>query len=115
MSFPRPDAALRRRLIESWHAEIVSQLDLERLVAETDGCSFAEVDEVKKLLVLGYVDQGHWNLDAALRGFRESRGGSAKSGAIGFQVNAASGEDRRLWRRRRRRKRANWPATVWQQ
>lgn len=98
MNFPRPDAPLRRRLAESWHSEIVCQLDLERLVDETEGCSFAEVDEIKKLLVLGFVDQGQWSLEAALRGFRESRGASAKSGAIGFQMSAANGKDRRQWR-----------------
>ncbi|HVX62972.1 MAG TPA: ATP-binding protein [Pirellulales bacterium] len=96
MSFPRPDADLRRRLIESWHAEIVCQLELERLIAETEGCSFAEVDEIKKLLVLGYVDQERWDLDAALHGFRESRNASNKGGAIGFQLSAA-GADRKQW------------------
>ena len=55
--FQRPDAELRRRfVVERWHAEIVRALDLEEVVRTAEGLSFAEMDEVKKLLVLRFLE-----------------------------------------------------------
>ena len=97
MKFARPDAILRRRLVEGWNSEITCNFDIDRLVDETEGCSFAEVDEIKKLLVLGFVDGGRWDLLAALSAFRSGRGAAAKRGAIGFQVDSADDADREPW------------------
>src|ERR671932_308473 len=44
--FKAPDAALRRRLIDRWHPDIRSHLDVEAAVASTDGYSFAEIEEL---------------------------------------------------------------------
>lgn len=64
--FPPPTAEQRRRLIrESWHPDIVEAIDVEAVVACTAGRSFAEVAELKKLLVLGHLDTGRWDWQQA--------------------------------------------------
>jgi hypothetical protein len=74
LHFQAPDAALRRRLLGRWHAEIRAGLDVDRAVASTDGYSFAEIEELKNLLVLHFMDAGAWDWDWALRQFAENRG-----------------------------------------
>lgn len=62
LPFPRPDASLRRRLIEErWHADIVGGIDVDRAVGDTAGLSFAELEEAKKLLVMRHVETGAWD------------------------------------------------------
>lgn len=71
--FKAPDAGLRRQLIERWHADIRAALDLERAVASTDGYSFAEIEELKNLLVMRYMEAGAWDWGWALRQFAVNR------------------------------------------
>jgi cell division protease FtsH len=73
LHFPAPDAALRRRLLERWHPEIRAALDPGRAVADTDGFSFAELDELKNLLILRHLEGGGWDWSAALRQFARNR------------------------------------------
>lgn len=86
LHFPRPAAELRRRLIrEFWHREILQALDVERLVAETDGLSFAELTELKKLLVLHFLDAGKWDWSWAWQTFHaDARYTKKNSPPIGF-------------------------------
>lgn len=88
IEFPRPDASLRRRLIvERWHAEIQAGVDLAALVAETDGFSFAELEEVRKLLVLRRLDNGVWDWPWVRATLRAPDRGSRRSRPIGFQAS----------------------------
>lgn len=60
--FPRPDADLRRRLIvERWPAEVVTRIPVDEIAQTTVGCSFAEVDEIKKLLVMRFLQTDVWD------------------------------------------------------
>jgi hypothetical protein len=60
--FPKPDASLRRRVIETrWHPELASGVDVDTVVCDTRGFSFAEIEEAKKLLVMRHVDTGRWD------------------------------------------------------
>ncbi len=71
--FRPPDAGLRRRLIERWHPDILACLDLDEVVQDTDGYSFAEVEELKNLLILHYTDASTWDWGWALRQFAFNR------------------------------------------
>jgi hypothetical protein len=73
LHFKSPDASLRRRLIERWHVDIRSHLDIEQAVASTDGYSFAEIEELKNLLVMHFMDKGAWNWSWALKQFDINR------------------------------------------
>jgi hypothetical protein len=73
LHFKSPDAALRRRLIERWHEDIRGHLDLEKVVASTDGYSFAEIEELKNLLIMNYMDAAKWDWDWALEQFDINR------------------------------------------
>lgn len=87
LHFPRPDAELRRRLIEQhWHAEIVQHLDVRQIVHVTDGLSFAELEEVKRLLVLTFIESGRWDWTAAWTTYRTGRLSGKSSRRIGFDA-----------------------------
>ena len=73
LHFKAPDPALRRRLLERWHEEIRAALDLDEAVASTEGFSFAEIEEMKNLLVMRCMDAGTWDWSWALNQFRVNR------------------------------------------
>ena len=88
IQFPHPNGELRRRLVqETWHADLVTQLNLEQVVRVTEGLSFAEMEEVKKLLVLRFLDTAQWDWQAAWEAFCGSRQ-RAEVRPIGFQFGA---------------------------
>ncbi|MEX2139525.1 MAG: AAA family ATPase [Pirellulales bacterium] len=92
MHFPRPEAALRRRFIaEHWHADIATAINVERAVADTEGLSFAELDEVKKLLVLGFLENGRWDWHDAWESFVRGRNDGGSRRAIGFNCHESRG------------------------
>lgn len=73
LHFEAPTEELRRRLLDRWHPEIKAALDLERCVAETDGFSFAEVEELKNLLVMRYMEASAWDWTWAMKQFEINR------------------------------------------
>jgi hypothetical protein len=68
-----PTADLRRRLIDRWHEEVRAGIDVGRAVCETEGYSFAEIEELKNLLILRFLDAGAWDWDWAVRQFDINR------------------------------------------
>jgi hypothetical protein len=84
-----PTADLRRRLLDRWHPEIRAGIDLDRAVAATDGWTFAEIDELKNLLIVLYQDTGVWDWDAARAQWEANRQDLAadRPRPIGFQRN----------------------------
>lgn len=87
LGFPKPGALLRRRLIEEcWHPEIVGDLPVSEVVAATDGLSFAELDELKKLLVLRYAETARWEWQWAWAAFASGRGDACRRPKIGFNA-----------------------------
>ncbi|MCC6419582.1 MAG: ATP-binding protein [Gemmataceae bacterium] len=73
LHFQSPDAGLRRQLLERWHPDIRAGLDLERAVATTDGFSFAEIEELKNLLIMRWLEAGAWEWGWALHQFAVNR------------------------------------------
>jgi hypothetical protein len=87
LHFKAPDATLRRRLMERWHADIRAALDLDAAVNSTDGFSFAEIEELKNLLVMRFVDTSAWEWGWALKQFEINRHELAAKGPpkhVGF-------------------------------
>lgn len=87
LHFPKPDADLRRQLVARWHPDLRAAVGAERVVADTDGMTFAEVEELKNLLVLRFVDENEWNWEWAREQFRANRDGLADRKAdrsVGF-------------------------------
>jgi hypothetical protein len=73
LHFKAPDAVLRRELMMRWHRDIRAHIDVELAVQSTDGYSFAEIEELKNLLIMHYMDGGVWNWDWALEQFAINR------------------------------------------
>ena len=88
LQFPKPDADLRRRLIARWHPDLLAGIDFETAVAETDGMSFAEVDELKNLLVLRFTEADAWDWRWARDEFRAGRADLAATPRVGFGAKA---------------------------
>ena len=85
LQFPKPDANLRRKLVTRWHAELLAGIDAELAVRDTEGMSFAEVDELKNLLVLRFTEAGEWDWAWAREQFRLGRGDfTAGPARVGF-------------------------------
>jgi hypothetical protein len=73
LNFKPPDPELRRRLIDGWHADIRAALDLDEVIVSTEGYSFAEIEELKNLLVMHFIDAGKWSWDWAMDQFDINR------------------------------------------
>jgi hypothetical protein len=73
LHFKSPDITLRRRLIERWHEDILSNVDIEKMAASTDGYSFAEIEELKNLLIMHHMDTNSWDWNWALGQFEVNR------------------------------------------
>lgn len=84
LHFPKPNTELRRELIGRWHPEVRAGLDVERVLADTAGLSFAEVDELKNLLILRHLEAGEWNWDWAVNLYRQSQDGVPHRPQVGF-------------------------------
>jgi hypothetical protein len=95
VQFAKPEASLRRRLIsERWHPELSAGVDVETVVAETDGLSFAEIEELKKLLVIRRVETGRWDWSWARAALEQRNQDHRPAGPIGFQRGANGQGDR---------------------
>ncbi len=90
LQFDAPTADLRRRLIlERWPEEIVRALPVETVVNDTEGLSFAELEEARKLVILNYLDSGEvvWvNTHTHMASQRTL----VKRRAIGFSASTSS-------------------------
>jgi cell division protease FtsH len=73
--FPKPNAELRTRLVGRWDPDIRAAVAADRVAAETAGLTFAEIEELKNLLVLHFLDTGRWDWTEAVRQFRVNRAG----------------------------------------
>jgi len=90
LHFQRPDAELRREfVVERWHADITAAIDLDRVVRETDGLSFAEIDEIKKLMVLRFLDTASWDWGAAWAAYQAGHNTGKSAQRIGFNSSVA--------------------------
>jgi cell division protease FtsH len=91
ISFGLPSPALRERLIrELWPEQIVQAIDVDRVVDQTDGFSFAEVDELKKLMVLHYLDSSTWDWDLAWDAFQTRASAVDVTRPLGFVAETRS-------------------------
>jgi SpoVK/Ycf46/Vps4 family AAA+-type ATPase len=94
LHFKAPEAALRRQLLERWHPDVRRHLDADEAVASTEGLSFAEIEELKNLLVMHFMDAGAWDWGWALKQFEINRNelSSRPQRHVGFGSRAAREE-----------------------
>jgi ATP-dependent 26S proteasome regulatory subunit len=92
--FRAPPVDLRQQLIATrWHVELCRQLDLDQVLRDTEGMSFAELEEMKKLLALQQIESGSCDWQRALRDFRGERCDVRPQTILGFAAPAISGPD----------------------
>lgn len=92
LHFQPPNALLRRELIDRWHADVRAGIDVATAVEHTEGYSFAEVEELKNLLILRHVEAGGWDWGWAVEQFKLNRAELAAEANrhVGFGVLEAS-------------------------
>ncbi len=87
LHFPKPDAALREQMVGRWDEEIRTTVGINRVVSDSAGMSFAELEELKNLLILRYLDTKTWDWAWARREFTTHRDGLSTDRArrqVGF-------------------------------
>ncbi|MFO0918570.1 MAG: ATP-binding protein [Planctomycetaceae bacterium] len=89
LRFPKPDGELRRQFIEqNWPSEALAGIDVNEATELTTGCSFADLAELKKLLVLRFLEQGEWDWGAAWSEFQQRMAEDQSSRVLGFAAAA---------------------------
>jgi SpoVK/Ycf46/Vps4 family AAA+-type ATPase len=73
LNFQNPNLELRRKLISRWHEHIRQNVSIEVMADSTEGYSFAEVEELKNLLIMRFMETGRWEWDWALDQFDINR------------------------------------------
>ena len=73
LHFKAPDADMRRQLIERWHEDIRANVDIDTMTSSTEDYSFAEIEELKNLLIMHYLDADCWSWSWALEQFEVNR------------------------------------------
>ena len=91
LQFDPPDNRQRRELMERWHPDIRANLDWERAIASTVGFSFTELDEIKNLLIVHFMDNAVWDWEAAFRQMAFNRQ-ELRSRPMGFEQYVARDE-----------------------
>jgi hypothetical protein len=86
LHFKAPEADLRRQLIERWHGDIRTHINVDTAVASSDGYSFAEIEELKNLLIMHFMDSEVWDWSWALKQFDINRNelASRRTRQVGF-------------------------------
>jgi hypothetical protein len=94
LHFPKPDAGLRTELVNRWHADLRAAVGTDQITDDTAGLSFAEIEELKNLLVLRFIDAGTWDWQWAREQFHANRDGLAdrkSDRSFGFIANGKHG------------------------
>jgi hypothetical protein len=94
MEFAQPNATLRAQFIaERWQSDICEAIDIDEVIADTDGLSFADLEELRKLLVLHYLEHQTWDWPRTWRIFRRGRASAAAGERIGFGAKNTADEE----------------------
>jgi cell division protease FtsH len=73
LNFQNPDRALRGQLFARWHEHIRRHVNPDVMAESTEGYSFAEIEELKNLVIMRFMETGHWEWDWALDQFDVNR------------------------------------------
>ena len=89
--FTKPSPALRSELVQRhWQPEIHSAIGIERIVDDTEGLSFAELEELRTQLVFHFLDHRQWNWEVATRRLQQRTDVTSVSVPIGFGWSGAA-------------------------
>lgn len=85
MTFRPPNAKMRKKFIlERFSEEILKQVDSESILTKTNDYTFAELDEVRKLLTLDWLDGKEVSLERTFKIFELHRTEFKERAAFGF-------------------------------
>lgn len=91
-----PDYDMREKLVQRWHPAIQAYLGehkrLPRLLKESEGWSFAELDAIKQIMVNNKVIVGgEWDIAKALKDFYAGRETFSAKRSVGFDLYQEDG------------------------
>ncbi len=87
LEFPPPTCSLRQQLIESWPEKVRIHIPNLTLAArETKNFSFADLEEVHRIFVLGFIKSSKWDWAGAVSSFKKNQ----ESFKRGFTRDATS-------------------------
>jgi cell division protease FtsH len=89
VEFNRPTADLRREYLQTrWHDDIKSAVDIDDAVKKTESFSYAEIEEIRKLMVLHFMDRQEWSWESAWTIYQANRPKVSSNSGIGFQMES---------------------------
>lgn len=91
LTIPLPDEPLRRELVRRWHPEAQAGIDETLVVADTAGLSFAEIEELRNLLVMRFLNKGSWDWNWARAQFAANRTQVNRTRLLGFAAAPQNG------------------------
>ena len=102
----KPTRDLRSKLIdEHWPQEIKDNIDVDYLLEESDGYSFAELEAIRSFLVTNKIlGDETWNLDKALAEFDERQQEEKEN--LGFQTNKKG--KRKTYQEKKKARQQRW-------
>jgi hypothetical protein len=65
VKFDLPNEALRKEFIETWHSDFLQFLNIDQIVADTKGWSFAQIDAIRTNLVTNHLFDNVWDYELA--------------------------------------------------
>jgi len=73
MEMKPPNQELREDYFKTWHEDILKHINVANAVVATEGYSYAELAELRNLMVMNFVEHGKWDLQIAAAMFAQNR------------------------------------------
>jgi len=88
LTFKKPSKTLRKRFIETlFHKDILSQIDISDTIEKSDGYTYAELEEIRKLMALDLIDEKKINMTKTFETFALHRKEFEEEAKLGFGHN----------------------------
>lgn len=94
LTFKPPTESLRREFVEkTFHPNLIKIVDIDDFIKRTDEFSFAELEEVRKLLSMDFIKNGVISLEDTFSVFNGHRKEFQERAAIGFNQKIEEEEE----------------------
>lgn len=94
LPFKRPNKRLRRKFIEqTFDADIKNLIDIDDFAERTDDHSFAEIEEVRKMITLDFMSNIPIDVNKTFKEFQKCRKDFEERAKLGFKLDDDSDND----------------------
>jgi hypothetical protein len=62
----------------------ITEIDIDNLVNITEGCSFAEIGNIRSNLIINFIDTNQWDVNKVIDDFKNSTNTFEVKKSLGF-------------------------------